>query len=87
MSTGAPRFTTTENLTMLPKVCRVIVWVDGSGRTSACAGYELPTKGQQLRQKGFTPLYHFRAPLRRLRTGWFRLYHESLAFAVRHYGL
>jgi hypothetical protein len=70
---------------MLPKTCRVIVWIDRSGYLSACASYELKTKGQNLRSRGFQPLIHFRAPLRRLQCGWWPLYQYALGRIVRLY--
>ena len=70
---------------MLPKYRRVIVWVDSRGTltatTAAEAGIRLHYhRGQDLKQRGFRPLFHFRAPLRRLRMGWGPLYR---AFAKR----
>jgi hypothetical protein len=72
---------------MLPKTVRVIVFADSRGTLTACASYQLSTLGQQITSKGFRPLFHFRAPLRRLGHGWGACYQESARWAIRAYGL
>lgn len=72
---------------MLPKTIRIIIWVSLNGTLSPCATYELATKGQILRERGYRPLMQFKAPLRRLKTGWFLLYQEAAASLCRRYAV
>ncbi len=61
---------------MLPKYCRIIVFISGHGYLTAYTAAQARLQAVNIRQRGFRPLFHFRAPLRRHCCGWARFYHD-----------
>lgn len=72
---------------MLPKTIRIFCFVDGSGRTNACAGYALVTDGQRFKSQGFKLVQVIRIPLRRLCKGWVHVYRAWIVWATHNMGI
>jgi hypothetical protein len=71
----------------LPKVCRIIILVSGNGTLTAATAEDYRYQFLNYRQRGFTKLASFRAPLRRLKHGWRELYNQAAISLIHAYGL